>query len=87
MDISELLYRFDGGELIGLVAVTGGLLVGALGLMLRYLAQVQKTRRVEALSALKHDMVKRGMSAHDIQTVLVCGADGEIRRGLRRCFM
>ena len=37
MDISELLYRFDGGELIGLVAVTGGLLVGSLGLMLRYL--------------------------------------------------
>jgi hypothetical protein len=86
MDISELLSKFDGGELIGLVAVTGSLLVGAWGIMMCYLSQAQKTRRVEALTALKQDMLQRGMSAQDIRAVLDCGSDG-VRKGLRRCFL
>jgi hypothetical protein len=85
MDISELLAKFDSGELIGLVAVIGGLLVGSLVIMLGFFAQAQKSRRVEMLSALKQDMLKRGMSAEEIQLVLNCGSEG-FRRGLRRCF-
>jgi hypothetical protein len=83
MDISDLLAKFDGGELIGLVAVTGSFLVAAWGI---YVSQTHKTRRVEALTALKQDLLKRGMSAQDIQVVLNCGFEGG-RRGLRRCFL
>jgi hypothetical protein len=82
MDFSELLAKFDGGELIGLVAVTGSFLVAAWGI---YLSQAHKTRRVEALTALKQDLLKSGMSAQDIQIVLDCGSESR-RRGLRRCF-
>jgi hypothetical protein len=83
MDFSELLSKFDGGELIGLVAVTGFFLVAAWGI---YLSQAHKTRRVEALIALKHDMLKRGLSAQDIQVVLDSGSEGR-QRGLRRCLI
>ena len=85
MDISELLAKFDSGELIGLVAVLGCVFVGSLGILLGFYVHAQKTRRVETLSDLKQDMLKRGMSAEDIQLVLNSGSE-RVRRGLRRCF-
>lgn len=85
MELSELLSKFDGGELIGLVTVTGSLLLGAMGILTWHSAQAQKTRRVEALAALKQEMVQRGMSTRDIQVVLESGSNG-IRGMLRRCM-
>lgn len=86
MEISELLHKFDGGELIGLASVIGVLLLGAWGFMMCHLSQAQKTRRVEALTSLKQEMLQRGMSAQDIQVVIDCGAENT-RRALRRCIV
>jgi hypothetical protein len=72
--MSELMSKFNSGELIGLVTVGGGLLVALCGIVLGFFSQWQKTRRVEMLSALKQDMLNRGMSGDDIRTVLESGS-------------
>jgi hypothetical protein len=76
--MNELVFsKFDSGEIIGLVAVGGGILCGlvcgVLGLFLGFYAQAQKTRQVEILAALKQDMLARGMSADEIRRVLEAG--------------
>jgi hypothetical protein len=65
--MTEVLSRFDGGELIGLVAVAGGLLVALAGIV----AGIWHQSR---LIALKQDMVSRGMSVDEIQAVLDSGS-------------
>jgi hypothetical protein len=86
--MSELLSKFDSGEIIGFAAVVGtflcGLICGPLGIMLGFYAEAQKTRRAEAACALKQDMLNRGMSADEIRTVLDAGATGAVRAACRR---
>ena len=61
--MSDLLTRMDGGQLIGLVAVVGGLLVFLCGTLGHYWHEGR-------LTALKRDMLDRGMSADEIQAVI-----------------
>jgi hypothetical protein len=69
--MNDLLSKFDAGELIGLVAVVGGLLIplvcGTTAIITDYF---HKTRQLE----LKRDMLNRGMSADEIQVVLEAGS-------------
>ncbi len=72
-----LMSKFDSGEIIGLVAVGGGLIVGlvcgTLGICLGFYAEAQKTRQAEITAALKQDMLNRGLSPEEIRTVLDAG--------------
>ena len=78
MTLTEFLSRFDGGELIGLVALLStmllGLILGIMGIFLGFYAQRQAGRRAEILAALKQDMLSRGMSANEICMVLDAGS-------------
>jgi hypothetical protein len=64
--MSEFLTHFKPGEIIGLVAVAGGLLVPLTAI----LGGIWHRGRVVAL---KRDMVNRGMTAEEIQAVLNAG--------------
>jgi hypothetical protein len=78
--MSEFLSKFDGGQLIGLVAVAGGLLCGVTVIIV---GGWQKTWRAEIAAALKQDMLNRDMSAEEIRTVLDAGSK-ESRKALGR---
>jgi hypothetical protein len=69
-DMTELLDKFNAGEIIGLVAVGGGLLIpilcGVTAIVTDYLYKVRQL-------ALKQDMLNRGMSAEDICLVMDAG--------------
>ena len=78
--MSEFLSKFDAGELIGLVAVGGGLLIPILcGLTAIVTEHFFKLRQL----ALKQDMINRGMSAEEIQMVLDAGTKSS-RKNCRR---
>jgi hypothetical protein len=66
----ELLSRFEPGEMIGLVAVSGGLLCGLVAIIMGIWHEHRKT---EINAALKQDMLNRGMTADDIRVVLDAG--------------
>ncbi len=66
----ELLSRFEPGEMIGLVAVSGGLLCGLVAITMGIWHEHRKT---EINAALKQDMLNRGMTADDIRVVLDAG--------------
>jgi hypothetical protein len=78
MTLSEFLSKFDSGELIGLVAVSGGmilgLILGVMGILLAFYTQRQEHHRAEIMATLKQDMLNRGMSADEICTVLEAGS-------------
>jgi hypothetical protein len=63
----QTLSNMNYGQLMGFVALTGGLLIGLVavagGLWL-------ENRKVEIAAGLKHDMLDRGMSAEEIRLVL-----------------
>jgi hypothetical protein len=69
--MADLLSKFGPGELIGLVAVGGGLLIpilcGLTAIITDYFYKVRKL-------ALKQDMLNRGMSADEICLVLDAGS-------------
>jgi hypothetical protein len=67
----ELLSGFEPGEIIGLVAVSGGLLCGLMSIVMGIW---HATRRVELATALKQDMLARGMSPDEIRTVMDAGS-------------
>jgi hypothetical protein len=75
--VEAFLAKFNAGELIGFVAVAGGLLVGMFAIAMDFW---HKIRKAEIAAALKRDMLSRGMSAHEIQTVLEAGMKGS-RKG------
>jgi hypothetical protein len=77
--MGDLLSKFTSGELIGLVAVVGGLICGTVWVIAYYWYEM---RRTETDAALKQEMLGRGMSAEDIQTVLEAGS-GERPRSSR----
>ncbi len=63
----DFLSRFDGGEIIGIIAVVGGLLCGIVAIAGKYWLQI---RQME----IKQEMLNRGMSAEEIKTVLEAGS-------------
>jgi hypothetical protein len=68
--MEDFLAKFSPGELIGFVAVVGWFLCGMLAIVMVFW---NKVRNAEIAAALKSDMLQRGMSAHEIQTVLEAG--------------
>ena len=65
--MNEFLSKFDSGELIGLVAVTGGLLCGLVAIVGGMVAKcVCHAREI----AFKEDMIARGMSADEIRAIM-----------------
>jgi hypothetical protein len=69
--MTEVLSKFNAGEIIGLVAVGGGLLIPILcGITAIVTDYLYKNRQL----ALKHDMLNRGMSADEICTVIEAGS-------------
>jgi SOS response regulatory protein OraA/RecX len=65
--MSELLGKFSGGELIGLTAVVGGMLVAVI---LGAFHQWRRVRMAEISAALKQQMLDKGMSADEIDKVI-----------------
>jgi hypothetical protein len=67
----ELLSKFPSDELIGLVAVVGGLLIGLIcgptAIIGAYWIQIRQM-------ALKQEMLNRGMSADEIRMVVDAGS-------------
>lgn len=72
----DLLSRLDGGELLGGVAVIGGLLVAIIGILA---GSWVKVRRAEIAAGLKQDMLNRGLSAEDIRAVLEAGSKSSVK--------
>ena len=70
--MEHFLSRFDGGEIIGFMAVGGGFLCGIIAILAGIWCEV---RRTEITAALKQDMVNRGMSADDIGHITVLVQD------------
>ena len=68
--MTDLLSRFDSGQLLGLVSIVGGMLFSLLIVTGSYW---RKVREAEIAAALKRDMLDRGMSAEEIKTVLEAG--------------
>jgi hypothetical protein len=82
--MSEFLSKFNAGELIGLVAVGGGLLIPIVCASTAILTQhFYKSRQL----SLKQDMVNRGMSAEEIQMVMDAGSKSspKVRSHSDRC--
>jgi hypothetical protein len=78
--MNEVLSKFDGGEIIGLIAVAGAFLCGILGICLGFYYQWHESRRTEIMAGLKQELLNRGMSAEEIQTVLEAGSNSPFRR-------
>jgi hypothetical protein len=80
--MAEILSRFNAGEIIGLVAVAGGLLipilVGTTAIITKHLYKVR-------LLALKQDLLNRGLSAEEIATVIDAGSRRSRRERSRGC--
>jgi len=74
--MADLLTHFKPGEIIGLVAVAGGLLVALSAVLGGFWYQAR-------LTALKQDMVSRGMSADEIRAVIDAGS--KHRHGRTSC--
>lgn len=69
--MSELLSKIEPGELIGLVAVAGGLTLGLIcGLTAIVSEALLKSRQL----SLKQEMLARGLSAEDIRVVIDAGS-------------
>jgi hypothetical protein len=68
--MAEFLSRLNFGEMMGFIALTGGLLIGFVAVLGGIWSDVRKR---EIAVGLKHDMLERGMSAEDIRMVLDAG--------------
>jgi hypothetical protein len=68
--MAEFLSRLNFGEMVGFIAITGGLLIGFVAVVGGIWSGVRKK---EIAAGLKHDMLERGMSAEDIRMVLDAG--------------
>jgi len=76
--MNDFLSRFDGGELIGLVSVAGGLLIAIVSIVTAGYCKVRKL-------ALKEAMIERGLSAEDICAVLDAGTCGSKKNSKHAC--
>jgi hypothetical protein len=68
----EFLNKLEGGEIIGLVAVTGGLLVAIIATAA---TQWRRVRVAEIEASLKQQMLDKGMSAAEIEAVMRAGQE------------
>jgi hypothetical protein len=68
--MTDFLSRVDGGELIAIIAVGGGMLIAFLSIAA---AVWHKVRSEQIAADLKRDMLDRGMSADEIKMVLEAG--------------
>ncbi|HWA99013.1 MAG TPA: hypothetical protein VG713_11000 [Pirellulales bacterium] len=77
----EWLSRQSAGELVPIITIVGGLLVGAFTIVAYAWASVHSAtlahRRAELDAALKQDMLNRGMSADEIERVLKASTSPE----------
>ena len=81
----ELLNKFEPGELIALTAVVGGALVAIIAVV-SY--QWGKVRVAELDSALKQQMLEKGMSADEIEQVMkVTKAPTDTKVGLAQMMI
>jgi hypothetical protein len=71
--MGEYLSKFDGGEMIAIVAIVGGLICGVLVMIGEFWRRI---RKAEIDAKLKTDMLDRGMSAEEIKVVLEAGSKG-----------
>jgi hypothetical protein len=67
----ELLSKFEPGQLIGLVAVSGGLLCGLVAIVMGIGLEMH---RVNIAASLKKSMLDRGMTAEEIRMVMESGS-------------
>jgi hypothetical protein len=65
--MSEFLDKFNGGQLIGLIAVIGGPLIAIVAIVA---SQWRRVRISELEAALKQQMLDKGMSAAEIALVM-----------------
>jgi hypothetical protein len=76
--MSDVIANMTGPQLIGFVAVTGGLLfvtvTCVVGIVMPYL---HAGRRLEAATKLKRDLVAAGYSADDIERIVRVGTDAD----------
>jgi hypothetical protein len=72
----ELFSKMEPGQLIGLVAVVGGLVCGIVAIVMGVGLEI---RRVELTAALKKDMLERGMTAEEIRIVMEAGSKNSER--------
>jgi hypothetical protein len=72
----ELLFKMEPGQLIGLVAVVGGLVCGLVAIVMGVGLEI---RRVELAAALKKDMLERGMTAEEIRIIMEAGSKNSER--------
>ena len=70
----EFFSKLNGGELIGLAAVVGGLSVAATGIIA---SQWRRVRVAEMAAALKQQMLDKGMSAAEIEQVIKAGQQAD----------
>lgn len=82
--MNELLPTLSGKELIGLVAVAGAFVCGLLGIAMVMVHRCLDYRQAQTATAIKHDMLNRGMSADEIIAVMEAGSGSPncISRGL-----
>ena len=70
--MSEFLDKFNGGQLIGLVAVLVGPLIALVAIAA---SQWRRVRIAELEAALKQQMLDKGMSAAEIEQVMRSGQE------------
>jgi hypothetical protein len=79
--MSEIMSKLDGDGVLALISIVGGLLCGMVAIAMSFW---HKTRKLEIAAALKQDMLNRGISADEIQTVVESGTGmGFCRTALR----
>lgn len=79
--LADALSRFNFGELMGFLAVGGGLLIGLVAVAGGLWVENRKT---EVNAALKHDMLGRGMAPDEIKMVLDAGTNRS-EKGTESC--
>jgi hypothetical protein len=79
--LADMFSRFEFGELMGFLAVGGGLVIALVAVAGGLWVEMRKT---EINAALKQDMLSRDMSPEEIKMVLDAGTHRS-RRHERRC--
>lgn len=83
--MSEFLAKFNGGELIAMVAIVCGCLTGCIIAVTGIIAgNWHVTRQAEMEASLKQQMLNKGMSAADIAQVIGTSSLRESREDKRR---
>jgi SOS response regulatory protein OraA/RecX len=78
--VNELFNRMRPGEFIGLIAVAGGLVVGAISIIV---TQWRRVRLAEQEAALKQQMLEKGLAPAEIEQVLTASRESDQPRGLQ----